>query len=359
MQEVLFRHCFAGLFSFLLTYYLIPLFIKAAHKSGLLDAPDGKIKVHDLPIPHFGGIAVFMSFIATLALSFPFKNVVLWLLLGSTLLLLLGLIDDLHVLKPSQKFIGQIVAVACFLKGGFSLKSVFFSSWINILFSAFWMLSVINAFNLIDVMDGLSSTVALVAAVTFFFLAYVAGLHGLTLLLVTFIGALLAFFLYNKPPAKIYLGDAGAMFIGGFLASVPLLFNWSFHALNAVYAPVIILAIPLLEVTALVFIRSAKGIPFYQGSPHHFSIYLQNKGWSKSRVLLFSAGAGLVLSGVACLLVFRVIGTALTAFLGALFVGVWSVIIFSNIGNFSAKKEASYRVARRPSVNFSAKGKDR
>ena len=357
MQEVLFRHCFAGIFSFLLAYYIIPLFIKAAHKSGLLDAPDGKIKVHDLPIPHFGGIAIFMSFIATLALSYPFKNIVLWLLLGSTLLLLLGLIDDLHILKPSQKFIGQIVAVVCFLKGGFSLKSVFFSSYLNILFSAFWMLSVINAFNLIDVMDGLSSTVALVAAGTFFILAYGAGLHDLTLLLITFIGALFAFFLYNKPSAKIYLGDAGAMFIGGFLASVPLLFNWSFHSINSAYAPVIILAIPLLEVTALVIIRTIKGIPFYQGSPHHFSIYLQNKGWSKKGVLFFSTAAGLLLSGVASLLVFNVIVPTTVVALGVFFILSWCYIVFTPIGTITAEKKISYTQDSSPTVSYSTKSK--
>jgi UDP-GlcNAc:undecaprenyl-phosphate/decaprenyl-phosphate GlcNAc-1-phosphate transferase len=293
------RHVFALGFSFLLSFYLIPILIKAALQKGFLDNPDGKIKVHENPIPHFGGIAIYIGFVATLAITYPFENVILWLILGSTLLLFVGLIDDLKALRPLQKFGGQIIAVLCFLKGGFALKNSFFRDPflpLNFFVSGFWMLSVINAFNLVDVMDGLSSTIALVAAMAFFVIALLFKLYTITLLLLSFIGALLAFFLYNKPPAKIYLGDAGAMFVGGFLSSVPFLFPWSSKAKNAYYVPVVILAIPLMEVFFLVIIRACKGIPFYQGSPHHFCLYLLKKGWRKKEVLLFTGVAGAFLS---------------------------------------------------------------
>lgn len=328
MNAVIFRHCFAGVFAFLLTYYLIPLLIKSAHQLGLLDKPDGKIKVHKNPIPHFGGLAIFTGFIATLAISYPFQNIILWLLLGSTLLLLLGLIDDLKILKPSQKFIGQTFAVICFLKGGFSLKSVFFASWSNLLLSGFWMLSVINAFNLIDVMDGLTATVALTAVTTFFILALFFQQYALSLLLITFMGAVFAFFMYNRPPAKIYMGDAGAMFIGGFLSAVPLLFPWSRVAFDAYYAPAIILAIPALEVVCLIVIRLAKGIPPYQGSPHHFSIYLQQKGWSKNHILIFTASAGVILSIGATLFALHIISLLALILSGVIFIAAWIYTIF-------------------------------
>lgn len=328
MEAVLARHLFAGSFSFLLGFYVVPLVMKIARRYNVLDVPDGNIKCHKAPTPYLGGIAVYVAFIATLALAYPFENKILWLLLGSTCLLFVGLVDDLHVLKPGQKFFGQVFAVLCFLKGGVALKTVFFSSFFNMACSAFWMLSIINAFNLIDVMDGLSSLVALVAASSFLCIALMFQLYSISLLLLAFIGAFLAFFLYNKPPAKIYLGDAGAMFAGGFLSAIPLLFPWSAQSLDAYYTPVVILAIPIIEICSLIVIRTRLGIPFYRGSPHHFAIYLQNKGWRKYHVLFFSLIMGLVFSTIAFLFLFKIIALeAIMLLLGATFLS-WCLIVF-------------------------------
>jgi len=328
MQAIVLRHVFAFVFSCLLSLYLIPLIIRATRRMGLLDVPDGNLKQHKEPIPHFGGIAVFLGFISTLALVYPFENKVLWLLLGTTLLLLVGLIDDLKVLRPGQKFFGQILAVLCFLKGGFSLKTNFFSSPLNLGFSAFWMLSVINAFNLVDVMDGLSSIIAIVATTSLLVISLIFQQYTVSLLLVCFLGPLLAFFWYNKPPARIYLGDTGSMFVGGFLSAVPMLFAWSSQSFDAYYAPVVILGIPLLEVFFLIIIRSYLRIPFYRGSPHHFSIYLQKKNWNKSKVLIFTGIMGIILSTLAFMFLFNVMSLWLLILSLLLFLTGWCIIIF-------------------------------
>jgi UDP-GlcNAc:undecaprenyl-phosphate GlcNAc-1-phosphate transferase len=279
---------------------LIPIIAKVAFKFNVLDFPDGRIKRHKKPVPYLGGITIFLPFIATLSLAFPFENKILWLLLGVILLLSVGLVDDLKVLRPMQKLCGQILAVLCFLKGGFSLKLHFFeSSFINMFFSGFWMLSLINAFNLIDIMDGLASVVAIVATLSLFIISILLKQYAVSLLLISFVGPLFAFLFYNRPPAKIYLGDSGALYIGGFLAALPLLINWSQQSANAYYAPLIILAIPIMEVCCLVVIRSYKRIPFYRGSPHHFAIYLQKKGWRKETILLFVTIMGTALSSIA------------------------------------------------------------
>ena len=196
------RHIFAAGFSFLFGFYLMPAIIKSSFKLGIMDIPDGKIKCHGVPIPYLGGLAIYLSFIATLCLVYPFENQVLWLLLGSTLLLLIGMIDDLKVLRPGQKFLGQIVAVVCFLKGGFWLKTEFMTSFVNLFLSGFWMLSLINAFNLVDVMDGLAASIAIVAASSFLIITLIFQQYAISLLLAAFLGAVLAFFFYNKPPAK-------------------------------------------------------------------------------------------------------------------------------------------------------------
>ncbi|MFH0898253.1 MAG: MraY family glycosyltransferase [bacterium] len=357
MQMLIIRHMFTIIFSFLLTFYIIPLLIRSACQLDFLDQPDGKIKVHKKPIPYLGGFAVYCGFIAPLCVAYPFVNKALWLLLGVTFLLFLGLIDDLKAFRPGQKFFGQIFAVLCFLKGGFSLKTDFFSSGTNLFLSALWMLSVINAFNLVDVMDGLTSTIAFVAASTFFIIALLLGQYEVSLLLIAFMGAILAFFWYNKPAAKMYLGDSGSMFIGGFLSALPLLLEWSDWSWDAYYAPAIILGIPLLEVFFLVVIRTRLGIPFYKGSPHHFSIYLQNKGWSKYKVLGFVGMMGSILSGLALLFLFQAISFWMLVVAGIIFFSVWCFFIFS-FGK--QKNEETVFVSSEvfDSVGMSAKGKE-
>ena len=284
-----------------------------------------------------GGVGIYVAFIATLALIYPFANHMFWFLIGCTLLLFIGLIDDFAVLKPHQKFLGQCIAVLCFLKGGFSLRTHFFTDWLTTGISAFWMLSVINAFNLVDVMDGLSTTLALCAAATFFIVSLLLGQYAIGLLLLAFIGSLTAFLWYNKPPARIYLGDAGSMFVGGFLAAMPLLFSWSTLHLQGYIVPAIILGVPLLEITTLVVVRSMKGIPFYKGSPDHFSIYLRNKKWSTERVLIFSAFSSVALSAGA--LLFLTGGISLISLVLYLFCfgAVWLYFIFSGKSFYGAR----------------------
>ena len=328
MEAVIFRHLFSFIFPLLLTIYIVPMMIAAAINFKILDRPDGKIKNHKEPVPYLGGLAVYIPFIATLAIAYPFENKVLWLILGVTFLLFVGLVDDLKILKPFQKLFGQFLAVLCFLKGGFSLKTVFFSDFINILASAFWMLSVINAFNLVDVMDGLSSLLAIIIAISFFIIAVLLKQYAISILLLAFIGPMLVFFYYNKPPARIYLGDAGSLFIGGFLAAIPLLLPWSKLSFDAYYTPIVILGVPLLELFSLVVIRSFKGIAFYRGSPHHFSIYLRSKNWSVVRVLIFSGIASTILSTIAILFLFNFVDFWMLISFCVIFLMVWLYFVF-------------------------------
>jgi len=328
MYAVFLRHISSFIFAFLLTLYFVPLIIKLALKFGVVDIPDGKLKVHKSPVPYFGGFAIYVPFIAVLSLVYPLENKALWLLLGITLLMFIGIVDDCKILRPAQKFLGQFLVVFCFLKNGFSLKTTFFSDAFNTFASGFWMLSIINAFNLVDVMDGLATLLAIVSASTFFIIALWLNEYLISLLLLPFIGALLGFFFYNKPSAKIYLGDGGSLFLGGFLAAVPLLFPWSNISFDAYYAPIVILAIPLLEVGFLVLIRTYKGLPFYYGSPHHFSIYLKNRGWAVVKVLLFTALASTALSFMALFFLFNFISFFILFILSVLFFIAWSYFVY-------------------------------
>jgi len=321
--------------SFFITRYLAPLLIATALRLNIVDAPDGQLKKHKTPTPYLGGLAVYVGFITGLALTFPFKNNFFLLMLGATLLLFVGLIDDLIVLRPRQKLLGQIVAAFCFLKGGFYLKEIFlasFGSTFALIFwaavSFFWILTVINAFNLVDVMDGLATTIALCVATSFLVIACLLQLPVVLILLACLAGALASFLLFNKPPAKVYLGDSGSLFIGGLLAVVPSLVPWGTYQLHGYLTPVVLFFIPLFEVVTLIIIRTYLKIPFYQGSPHHFALYLRNKGWSIKQVL------ALVVAQSFCLLLLAVAFLLAKITVGNLFFGgmvvilLWSYLIF-------------------------------
>ena len=319
---------FSVLISFLITFYLVPLLAAFAVRLKVLDVPDGKIKNHEKAIPYLGGVAVYIGFLTSLALVFPFENQILLFIVGSTLLLFVGLIDDLLRIKPYQKFFGQSIAALCFLKAGFHLKELFFlSNYWNIPISFLWIMSVINAFNLVDVMDGLATSLAACATLSFLVVAICFGHYNLTLLLGALLGALIAFFWYNRPAAQIYLGDAGSLFIGGILATVPFLFNWGLYNWYGFLTPVIVLAIPLLEVAFLVLIRSYKGIPFYQGSPDHFSIYLKLNGWTVWEILVYMLFLSFILMNTALAFAYNYISFSHLIFLGAVFLSIWITIL--------------------------------
>jgi UDP-GlcNAc:undecaprenyl-phosphate/decaprenyl-phosphate GlcNAc-1-phosphate transferase len=331
MDFVLLRLVFAAIISFLITFYLVPRCIAMAHKLDILDIPDGKIKTHANIIPYLGGVAIYVGFVASLALTLPFNNSLLSFILGSTLLLFVGLIDDLLSLRPYQKLFGQCIAALCFLKAGFHVKETFFLKGIwTIPVSLMWMLVVINAFNLVDVMDGLATTLAIGATISFMTLALVLQQGVVAILLGALFGALCAFLWYNRPQAAIYLGDAGSLFIGGLMATIPFLFQWGIYNVHGLIVPIIILAIPLLEVAILILVRTYKKIPFYYASPDHFSIYLLKGGWSKVSVLLYVGLLSLYLLVVSLLFILNKINFTLITVSGFIFLLIWvSILVMS------------------------------
>lgn len=314
---------FSFLFSYLISFYLVPLFSTLAHRLHFVDHPDGIIKTQQYAVPYLGGVAIYCGFLCGLALTIPFDSQIFLLITGASLLLFLGLIDDLIVLKAYQKFFGQSIVALCFLKAGFYLKAHFFyNSW-NLLLSLLWILSVINAFNLVDVMDGLASLLGICATLTFILLAWYLNHTLVLIMLAAFLGPLVAFFWFNKPPARIYLGDAGSLFIGGILSTVPFLFDWGTYNWYGYLTPVIVLAIPLLECGMLILLRSYRKIPFYQASPDHFSSYLLSRGWHKKTILGYVFLLSVYLAVVSFFFMAGKLNIAYTCIAGFLFLIVW------------------------------------
>ncbi|MBT4594971.1 undecaprenyl/decaprenyl-phosphate alpha-N-acetylglucosaminyl 1-phosphate transferase [bacterium] len=360
MVFVFLRHVGSLFGAFWIAQYIVPILMRAASRLNFFDIPDSHLKKHERSTPYLGGLAVYYAFIASLSLFSFFGTRVLWLIFGTTMLLFIGLIDDCKVLSPAQKFGGQIIAVICLLRGGFMLKVAFFSSVVNTGASALWMLSVINAVNLTDVMDGLAATISIISASFFAIIAIFLGDFTISILTCAFIGAVLGFFIYNKPPAKIYLGDAGALCIGGILAAMPLLFSWSERQPYGFITPAIILGVPLLEVASLIVIRTIHGIPFYRGSPHHFCHFLRRKNWNDHQILVTVASFGSFLGVVGSGLVFGVFSLTAVTILLLLGFATWALIIFSPLWRIEkvTKLSSGFEGASTPPRILEASGRE-
>src|SRR4030043_1968621 len=161
--------------SLILSLYLTPVMRRAALQFGIVDRPDGRLKKHKKPMPYLGGIAIYLSFLLALAFSFEFNQEVLGLLLAGTIVVLLGLIDDLGFLKPWVKFTGQMIAVLVLVRSGIFIKLVFLPTYVSIPVTFLWLIGITNAFNIIDVMDGLSTGVAFFACLALFTVALLNG----------------------------------------------------------------------------------------------------------------------------------------------------------------------------------------
>jgi UDP-GlcNAc:undecaprenyl-phosphate GlcNAc-1-phosphate transferase len=291
-------------FSLILSLYLTPVMRKAALQFGIVDHPDGKLKKHKKPMPYLGGIAIYLAFLLALAFSFTpeFNKEVLGLLLSGTIVLLLGFIDDLGFLKTWIKFAGQLIAVLVLVKSGIFIKLVFLPTYVSIPLTFLWLVGMINAFNIIDVMDGVAAGVAFFSAVAFFLVALLNGSLMIAIVAITLAGSLLGFLRYNFTPAKIYMGDTGSMFLGLMIGAMAMIGSYTEKNFLGFLAPLVILGIPIFETVQVMFARWQKGIPVVRGSPDHYALRLRAAGLSVPGVAGLSYGAAAILGGFGILI---------------------------------------------------------
>jgi UDP-GlcNAc:undecaprenyl-phosphate/decaprenyl-phosphate GlcNAc-1-phosphate transferase len=320
------------LLAFFATYILVPLCISLAWATGFIDHPDGKLKVHRKAVPYLGGLAVYVGFLFAYFTVAPDRGA-FGIIACATMLFLLGMIDDKWQVKPYQKFLGQLVIAVPFLATTMMqrLPSVVgqllgvLAFPVKFFISGLWFLTIVNACNLIDVMDGLATLSSLCIAIVLSMCAFVLGLHTLVVLLLALAGALAAFLFFNRPTACIYLGDAGALFVGGVLASASLIIPWMSLSECGYVIPLLIFIIPLLELITLIIVRLYKGIPWYCGSPDHFSIYLQGQGWSKNAILLYCLAFVLLVSFTVFIFITQAVCLKKSCIVGIFLVLLWYV----------------------------------
>jgi UDP-GlcNAc:undecaprenyl-phosphate GlcNAc-1-phosphate transferase len=292
------------LLSFFLSLYGTPLARNAALRYGIIDKPDGKLKTQVAPVPYLGGLAVFLSFLLSCGLVYEFSKEVLGLLLAQSLIVLLGLIDDFGVLSARNKLIGQLIACFILIKAGIMIKIEFLPYWLAALFSILWILAITNGFNLIDVMDGLSTGIAFFCSVFFFIIAQVNDRPMIAVLTIALAGSLLGFLKYNFDPAKIYLGDTGSMFIGLTLGSLALIGSYSEINKLGYLTPLVILGLPIFDTCLVSYIRFIRGHSIFIGSSDHFALRLRKWALTKRQTVIASYGVTIMLGIVGLFMIF-------------------------------------------------------
>jgi UDP-GlcNAc:undecaprenyl-phosphate GlcNAc-1-phosphate transferase len=293
--------------SLLICLALTPLCRDIFQRAGLLDHPDQLRKTHARPVPRMGGIPIAIAYAGSflLLLLSPLNAgsllgqhlPLVWKLLPAAgLMFATGLVDDLVGLKSWQKLIGQVAAALCAYWGGVQVMGVagrLSDSWWNLPLTALWLVGCANAVNLIDGVDGLATGLGLCATLTSLIAALALGNMALALAIAPLAGALLGFLRYNFNPASIFLGDSGSLLVGFLLGCYGVLWSQKSATLLALTAPMLSLAIPILDVCLSIARRFLSRQPIFGADRGHIHHRLLDRGLSPRRValLLYAVGA--------------------------------------------------------------------
>ena len=306
--------------SLALTVILTPLMIRLARSVNFLDHP-GPRKIHTAPIPYGGGIVVALSVLAGSFLAIrlprwshdprPDKGFI-WPVyaMGSLVILVLGVVDDRRKLSPGMKLLVQTIVATGVALGGERLRMFDVPTPLSIAITVLWILAVTNAFNLLDHMDGLSSGVAMLAAGAFVAVAHQTGQPFIAAMTIPLIGACAGFLIFNFAPAKIFLGDAGSLFIGFWLSCLTISFTFydAHYRLYTYIVPLAILAVPLFDTTSVLVIRLLKRKPLFEGDTNHLAHRLTALGMSRRGAVL-TIYALTLMTGLSAALLYHVTDT--------------------------------------------------
>jgi UDP-GlcNAc:undecaprenyl-phosphate GlcNAc-1-phosphate transferase len=291
--------------AFVLALVLTPLVRAFARRAGMVAVPKTD-RWHKKPTAMLGGVVIWLTVILAYFIFIPLTVYGPVILLASTFLFLVGLVDDVIHIKPYQKLIGQVLGAAFVVYYGLSLPWTG-SVLLNMALAIFWLIGITNAINLLDNMDGLASGIAIIAA-GFLALSFVnTGQFNEALIMLMFAGALLGFLIYNSNPASIFMGDCGSMFVGFFLASsalINLTGGRTRSFLPVLTVPILVLFIPIFDTTFVTVLRKLSGRAASQGGRDHTSHRLVALGLSERRAVWMLYGFA-ALSGVVAILVQR------------------------------------------------------
>ena len=326
--------------AYLITFFLLPLIIRIAHDNKLYDIPDER-KTHNYQVSSLGGIAIFTGLILSMLLVSDFNNYnadVQYFVAGFFIIFILGLIDDIFILKAWKKIFGQLAVTAMLtFKGGLLITDLhgFLGIYTltyaeSIYISFFSIILLINSFNLLDGVDGLAGSIGLVACLLFGTFFLINNVIPYAVLAFSVCGSLLAFLVYNFPPAKIFMGDSGSTLLGLACSVLAIKFvqepaieaNFLNHSAPAIAFG--FLLIPLLDVLRVISLRIYQSRSPLAPDRNHLHHLLQNKGLTHTEVTITLLTAEFLFAGMTLLLQNADIHLVLTAqfalFFGSVFI---------------------------------------
>ena len=306
-------HYFAILFfALLIAFISTPIFKIIAIKLKLYDYPGGR-KLQENPVAYLGGLAILtpITFGSTIFLfssnTISLKQeLFLGLIIPGVLIAFVGLLDDIWQLPPwprflSQTIVGVITSFMLYLSG--SGVMLFKNEIINSTVTIVWVVSLMNAFNFIDNMDGLATSISIISALSLFYFAYYNNQYLLASFSIAILASCLGFLFWNKSPASIYLGDAGSLYLGFLLAAISIRLDMSVKntSLSAVIL-ILIFAVPILDITQVVVTRLIRGVSPFNGGRDHLSHLLLKLGLREKEVLFVLVLISIFCSTIAVIL---------------------------------------------------------
>jgi UDP-GlcNAc:undecaprenyl-phosphate GlcNAc-1-phosphate transferase len=290
--------------------------------------------------PCLGGIGIYAAFFGAVLLSLFFiKLPVIKLsaiLLSSFVILLIGAIDDIKDIRPLLKISGELLGVLVLIFFGFYTKIAFIPGWMNMLITVAWFLLITNAFNMLDIMDGLASGIIIIISLSLMVIAFLNKDIFSCVILAGFIGAHMGFLRYNYYPAKVYMGDTGSLFSGFLLAIIAI--NISYASMDrkiALLTPVLAMSLPIYDTLFLIAMRVRKKKPVFNKTKDHFALRLVTMGYSvkKSVWIMYVFSAFLALSAVMVAFSKNLTGLIIIAIVLPVFILAWKKVGMVNVND--------------------------
>lgn len=280
---MLINYLLIGVTGFLLSLSFIFLFKKLAFRYHLFIYQG---------IPFVGGMAIGLSFVLTCLFVFllygSLPKEIIGIIVASLLMLIFGIIDDLWELSIIAKFLVQIIATSLLILFGVKTQIVYIGNLLNAIITFIWVLGIANAFNLLDIMDGLSGSIAIIISSSFFAISILNADTKTAILTLALTSSIISFIIYNLPPAKIYIGNSGSHFLGLVLAAIALVVSYApLERKIALVSPLLILGFPIFDTAFLILMRIKKEKPIFKKSNDHLALRLLKIGYSKNKTLVF------------------------------------------------------------------------
>ena len=329
-----------------ISLFMTPIAKKIAVKVGAIDIPKDERRVHKKPMPLMGGLAIYISIIVASLIFLAVDKTLVSIIIGGTIIVISGIIDDIKGLSPRMKLLFQIIAAIVLIFGDVKIDALTnpFTQSSNLIplngfsipITIFWVVGITNTLNLIDGLDGLASGVAMIASLSFLFVANKFNYIQVMIMSSIVAGACLGFLPYNFNPAKIFMGDTGALFLGFILAALSIEGVMKSVATIAVVVPIIILGVPIFDTTFAIFRRLLNGKSIAEADKGHLHHRLLKMGFSQKKtvLILYSISA---IFGLCAILIAKT--NSKRAVIMSMLVFIITILLAGKMGLISSKKE--------------------